>query len=126
MMRIKDVNPNFVKLYLFPFSLRGKAKEWFLSLASGTITSWETCCNMFMSKFCHLRRRRNFALTLHALGNHEPIAPAWEKMKKSLRNYANNGMEEWLILHLFYRSLNHMSKSTLETAIGGTFYGKGD
>ena len=28
MMRIKYVNPDAVKLRLFPFSLRGKAKEW--------------------------------------------------------------------------------------------------
>jgi hypothetical protein len=33
-------------------------------------------------------------------------------------------MEEWLILHLFYHALNHMSKSMLDTAAGGTFMGK--
>ena len=32
MMHIKDVDPNAVKLRLFPFSLRGRAKEWLLSL----------------------------------------------------------------------------------------------
>ena len=51
MLCIKNVNPNDVKLRLFPFSLRGKAKEWLLSLPTGTITSWEHCCNMFMTKF---------------------------------------------------------------------------
>ena len=39
MMRIKDVNPDAVKLRLFPFSLRGRAKEWLLSLLRGTITT---------------------------------------------------------------------------------------
>ena len=33
-------------------------------------------------------------------------------------------MEEWLILHLFYNSLNPMSKSMLDIAAGGTFMGK--
>jgi hypothetical protein len=37
MMRIKDVNPDAVRLRLFPFSLRGKAKDWLLSLLKGTI-----------------------------------------------------------------------------------------
>ena len=50
MMRIKDVAPNAVKLRLFPFSLRGKTKEWLLALPRGTITSWDNCCNIFMTK----------------------------------------------------------------------------
>jgi hypothetical protein len=49
-MRIKDVNPDVVRLHLFPFSLRGKARDWFLSLPKGTIT-WNACTSAFMSKF---------------------------------------------------------------------------
>jgi hypothetical protein len=33
-------------------------------------------------------------------------------------------MEEWIILHLFYKALNPMSKSMLDTAAGGTFMSK--
>ena len=51
MMRIKDVDPNAVKLHLFPFSLREKSKDWLLALPTGTITSWEECTNIFMTKF---------------------------------------------------------------------------
>ena len=54
----------------------------------------------------------------------EPLALAWERMKESVRNCPNHGMEEWLILHLFYNALNPMSKSMLDTAAGGTFMGK--
>ena len=51
MMRIKDVDPNVVRLRLFPFSLRGKAKDWLLALPTGTITSWERCTALFITKF---------------------------------------------------------------------------
>jgi hypothetical protein len=51
MMRIKDVDPNAVKLRLFPFSLRGKTKDWLLALPKGTITSWDECTNILMTKF---------------------------------------------------------------------------
>jgi hypothetical protein len=51
MMRIKDVDPDIVKLHFFPFSNRRKAKEWLLALPKGTITSLENCCNIFMTKF---------------------------------------------------------------------------
>ena len=45
-------------------------------------------------------------------------------MKEAVRSYPNHGMEEWLVLHLFYNALNPMSKSMLDTAAGGTFMGK--
>ena len=54
----------------------------------------------------------------------EPLALAWDRMKVSVRNCPNHGMEEWLILHLFYNALNPMYKSMLDTAAGGTFMGK--
>jgi hypothetical protein len=51
MMRIKHISHNDIKLRLFPFSLRGKVIEWLLSVPSGTITSCENCCNIFMAKY---------------------------------------------------------------------------
>ena len=51
MMCIKDVDPDAVKLRLFPFSLRGRAKEWLLSLPKNTISSWVECTSLFMTKF---------------------------------------------------------------------------
>jgi hypothetical protein len=51
LMRIKDVDPNAVKQRLFPFSLRGNAKDWLLAFRKGTITSWEECTNLFMTNF---------------------------------------------------------------------------
>ena len=38
--KIKNVENSIVKLKLFPFSLRGKAKEWLLSLPNASINSW--------------------------------------------------------------------------------------
>jgi hypothetical protein len=36
----------------------------------------------------------------------------------------NHGMEEWLILYLFYNALNPISKSMLEIASTGIFMGR--
>ena len=33
-------------------------------------------------------------------------------------------MEEWLIIQMFYNCLNHMSKTMLDIAAGGTIMGK--
>jgi hypothetical protein len=41
MQEFKNVENYIVKLKLFPFSLRGKAKDWLLSLPNGSINSWD-------------------------------------------------------------------------------------
>jgi hypothetical protein len=54
----------------------------------------------------------------------EPLAVAWERMEESVRNCPNHVMEQWLILPLYYNALNPVSKSMLDTKVGGTFMGK--
>jgi hypothetical protein len=41
MQKYENVDVNIIKLKLFPFSLRGKAKDWLLSLPRNSIDSWD-------------------------------------------------------------------------------------
>ena len=49
--KYKDVDGDIIKLKLFPFSLRGKAKEWLLSLPRNSIDSWTKCKDAFIGKY---------------------------------------------------------------------------
>jgi hypothetical protein len=40
MQKLKNIDNAIAKLKLFPFSVRGKAKEWLLPLPNGSINSW--------------------------------------------------------------------------------------
>jgi hypothetical protein len=96
-------------------------------LPKGTITSWNAYTSAFIYKFFPpaktMQLRSN--ITGFRQEDHEPLALARERMNKSVRNCLNHGMDQWLILHLFYNALNPVSKSVLDTAAGGTFMGKG-
>ena len=46
----------------------------------------------------------------------DPLALAWDRMKEAIRNFPNNGMEEWFILYMFYNGLNPMSETMSDTA----------
>jgi hypothetical protein len=126
MMHIKDVDPDAVKLLLFPFSLRGRIKAWLLALPNDTITSWEECTNFFMTKFFPSAKtmQLRYNITCFRQEDNEPLALAWERSKEAVMSYPSHVMEDWLILHLFYNALNPMSKFTLATAAGGTFMRK--
>ena len=51
MQKFKNVENNIVKLKLFPFSLRGKAKEWILSLPNASINSWDDLKEAYIKKY---------------------------------------------------------------------------
>jgi hypothetical protein len=47
---MKGVSPDAVRLQLFPFSLLGKAKQWFYANRA-MINIWDKCSTTFLSKF---------------------------------------------------------------------------
>ncbi|KAK3228816.1 hypothetical protein Dsin_000697 [Dipteronia sinensis] len=49
-------NDEGIRLRLFPFSLKDKAKEWLHSLPSGSIASWVDLAAKFLSKFFRAQR----------------------------------------------------------------------
>ena len=51
MQKKKDTDNDIVKLKLFPFSLRDRAKVWFSSLPKNSIDSWNKCKDAFISKY---------------------------------------------------------------------------
>ena len=51
MEKKRDVDNDIVKLKLFPFLLRDRAKTWFSSLPKNSIDSWNKCRDAFISKY---------------------------------------------------------------------------
>src|SRR3954463_12230630 len=51
MQKYKEVDGDIVKLKLFPFSLRGRDKEWMQSLPKNSIDSWDKCKDAFIGKY---------------------------------------------------------------------------
>jgi hypothetical protein len=51
MQRYKDLDGNIITLNLFPFSLRGIAKDWLLALPRNSIDSWDKCKDAFIGKY---------------------------------------------------------------------------
>jgi hypothetical protein len=47
---IKDIAPASIRLRLFPFSLVGKAKQWFY-LSKEAIDTWDKCSIVLLMKF---------------------------------------------------------------------------
>src|SRR3954463_12811503 len=125
MQKYKDVDGDIIKLKLFPFSLRGKAKEWLLSFPKNSIDSWTKCKDAFIVKYyppAKIISMRSEIMKFKQLDS-EHVAPAWERMRSLVKNCPTHGLTAWMIIHTFYAGLNFYSKNLLDSAAGGTFMG---
>ena len=123
MQKKKDVDNNIVKLKLFPFSLRDRAKAWFSSLPKNSIDSWNKCKDAFISKYfppAKIISLRNDIMNFKQL-DHEHVAQSWERMKLMIRNCPTHGLNLWMIIQKIYAGLNFASRNLLDSAAGGTF-----
>ena len=123
MHKKKYVDNDVVKLKLFPFSLRDRAKAWFSSLPRNSIGSWDKCKDAFITKYfpptkiiCLRTQIMNFKQL-----EHEHVAQSWERMKLMLRNCPTHGLNLWMIIQFFYARLNFVSRNLLDSVAVGTF-----
>jgi hypothetical protein len=121
--KYKDVDRDIIKLKLFPFSLRGRAKYWLLSLPRNSIDSWIKCKDAFIGKYyppSKIISLRSDIMKFKQFDN-EYVAQAWERMKSLIKNCPTHGLTNWMIIHTFYAGLNFSSRNLLDSAAGGTF-----
>ncbi|KAL4304540.1 hypothetical protein GQ457_10G014730 [Hibiscus cannabinus] len=51
--KVHEVSNDVLKLKLFPYSLRDKAKTWLNNLPPGSFQSWTEKCRIFLAKFSY-------------------------------------------------------------------------
>jgi hypothetical protein len=123
MQKYKDVDGDIIKLKLFPFSLRRRAKDWLLSLPRNCIDSWVKCKDAFIGKYyppAKIISLRSDIMKFKQFDN-EHVAQAWERMKSLIKNCPTYGLTTWMIIQTFYAGLNFSLRNLLDSAAGGTF-----
>jgi hypothetical protein len=123
MQKYENVEGNIIKLKLFPFSLRGRAKDWLLSLPRNSIDSWDKYKDAFIRKYyppAKIIALRSDIMKFRQFDN-EHVAQAWERMKFMIKNCPIHGLTTWMIVQTFYAGLNFPSRNLLHSATRGTF-----
>ena len=75
-----DVDNDVVKLKLFMFSLRDRAKNWFSSLPRNSIDSWNKCKDAFITKYFPPAKIISLGTQIMNFKQieHEHVAQSWE------------------------------------------------
>ncbi|KAF7827348.1 uncharacterized protein G2W53_018512 [Senna tora] len=120
------VSDDAIRLRLFPFSLRDKAKVWLQSLPEGSISKWEELAQQFLTKYFppgKTAKMRN-DITSFVLLDNESLYEAWERFKELLRKCPHHGLPKWLQVQTFYNGLPSEIRTSIDVAFGGALMSK--
>jgi hypothetical protein len=122
-INIKNIPRDIILLRLFPFSLTGKAKQWFYTKQEEEINTWEKCSAAFLARFFPISKtnalREKIANFQQQKG--ETIADAWERLQGYIFDCPHHGIASWLLLQGFYHGLHRESRENLDAAAKGSF-----
>ncbi|XP_038976409.1 uncharacterized protein LOC113461320 [Phoenix dactylifera] len=125
-IKMNGVSDDAIRLRLFPFSLKDKAKAWLNSKAPNSFTTWNALSQAFLSKYFppgKTAKLRN-DITSFAQFDGESLYEAWERFKDLQRKCPHHGLPDWLIVQTFYNGLTHSVRITIDAAAGGTLMSK--
>ena len=115
-LKLNGVSTDTIRLGLFPFSLRDKARAWLHSLPSGCITTWDELTRVFLAKFfplCKTASLRN-QITNITQKDEETLYEACEQFKDLLRLCPHHGLQRWMIIQAFYNGVTQSVRSTID------------
>ncbi|XP_062102865.1 uncharacterized protein LOC133813804 [Humulus lupulus] len=126
-LKFNGVSDDAIRLRLFPFSLRDRAKSWLISLQANSINTWEELAQKFLSKFFPPAKAAKLRGEINNFYQNEgeSLYDAWERFKELLRKCPYHGIEKWMLVHNFYNGLCGTTCTIIDAAAGGAFMSKG-
>ena len=122
-VKLNGVNPDVIKLLLFPFSSRDVTATWFESLPYGSVTTWEELVEAYLSRFfpLALTSERRGEIISFKQKKDEYLFNAWERYKQLLRRCLMHGIEQMTHMNIFYHAMNYTSKGIINATCCGAF-----
>ncbi|XP_052177519.1 uncharacterized protein LOC127791578 [Diospyros lotus] len=122
----QNVNEDTVRLKLFPFSLKDKAKMWLNTLESRSIGTWREMQTKFLKKYFPANRTASLQRQMmnFACKPTESFAQAWDRFKDLLLTCPHHAFEQWRVVSFFHDALTPNLKMLVSTMCNGEFYEK--
>jgi len=95
-LKINGASTDAIRLRLFLFSLRDKARAWLHALPPRSITMWDELTKGFLAKFFPPSRTTSLRnqITSFTQREDESLCEAWERFKDLLRLCPDHGLQK--------------------------------
>ena len=127
-VKYNGVSDEAIHLRLFPFSLKEKAKHWFISEPLNSITSWDELVNTFLTRFFPPTKEEKLRIDISNFCQYEgeTFYETWERFKDLLRKCPHHSFTKWMQVHHFYNVLSAPTRTLIDASAGGVIMGKNE
>ena len=127
-MKYNGVSDDAIRLRLFLFSLKDKAKNWLISEPLDLITTWDDLSNKFLARFFPPAEAAKLRIDISSFYQYEgeSFYEAWEIFKDLLRKCPHHSFTKWMQVHHFYNGLSHPTRTLIDASAGGAIMGKNE
>ncbi|GJZ68178.1 integrase, catalytic region, zinc finger, CCHC-type containing protein [Tanacetum coccineum] len=110
------VSRDQVILMAFPFTLKGKAKQWMKRLSSGLITTWDLFRSAFLNEYRPPPRIINQMETIRNFKQepNEPLHCSWKRFMESLFGCPKHKVNKHEQLRIFYQRLDTKTRQKVD------------
>ena len=125
-LKINGVDNNAIRLKLFPFSLKENAKEWLQGNDPDFFKTWDSLSRSFLTKFFPPGKTAKLRGSINSFSQYdqESLYEAWERFKALQRQCPHHGIQDWMLIQIFYNGLKPDIRFSIDTAAGGTIMSK--
>ncbi|KAI3739578.1 hypothetical protein L2E82_29987 [Cichorium intybus] len=119
----RNTDRDIFRLRLFPFTLKDKAKYWFTSLQSNSITSWEQLKAKFLQEFYPVSKTTEVRRAIQDFQQKpgEAFHEAFDRLKELLRSCPHHEVPKWQLVKLFFKGVNETHQVMINASSSGTF-----
>ncbi|XP_060962179.1 uncharacterized protein LOC133032300 [Cannabis sativa] len=124
--KIQGVSEEVLRLKLFPFLLRDRARSWLNTLPPDSVTNWNDLAEKFLRKYFPPTRNAKFRSEIMSFQQleDESTSDAWERLKELLRKCPHHGISHCILMETFYNGLNAASRMVLDASANGAILSK--
>ncbi|XP_024032803.1 uncharacterized protein LOC112095314 [Morus notabilis] len=124
--KLPGVTEDTLRLKLFPYSLRDRARVWLNSLLPDSVTSWDELAEKFLMKYFPPTKNAKLRndITSFQQADGESLYEAWDRFKELLRKCPHHGIPHWIQMETFYNGLNGQTRTIVDAAAGGAIFAK--
>ncbi|CAN6440141.1 unnamed protein product [Victoria cruziana] len=122
-VKISHIDDGALRLRLFPFSLKDRARDWLKSLPPAvSIETWEDLQREFLKKYFPIGKTNHYcrAISLFTALEGESFHQAWERMKDLLRKCPHHQIHRWQVLQGFYDGLTESHRQVIDSSCDGS------
>ncbi|XP_057808488.1 uncharacterized protein LOC131022965 [Salvia miltiorrhiza] len=117
----QGLNTDQLKMKCFPYTLKDKAKVWFMSLEPNSLRNWDAVYEKFMAKYYSNQKTQELRaqIVTFAQNSGETFHEAWDRFRSLQRQCPHHHLPPALLNQFFYDGLAQNFQYMVDNAAGG-------